>query len=151
MIELSELVENSVIAWIENTATHDQTIGIVPRNFKAMRFDNAGDLDPIQLPALVVQAIQDRMLHTKVAVYLFHVEITLKMEADDTNQATWNTASGGLETVFSADDLSTYLTNGVSDYLCRGILSRNLGQTMTEDRHWTRTFRLELWASRGAN
>jgi len=148
MPELTELNENAVIAWIQNTAEHGQTVGIVPRNYKAIKFDENGDIDPLHLPAVIVQAVQGQQLHTQIAVWRFDLEATLIMQADDSNQDAWDGASISLEKIFTVAGLEAYLTNSVTGYLCRGIVHRNYGQTTIEERHWKRHFKLQMWASR---
>lgn len=149
MPELTELNEQAAMAWINDSTTHGQTVGIEPRQYKQVKFDNT-TLDPLEMPAVIVQAIQGQQLHTNVAVWKYDLEVTLLMIADDTNQAAWDTASMALETIFSVDALAFNLTSSGSHYLCRGVTSRNLGQTTIEDRKWKRVFCIQLWASRDA-
>lgn len=145
--DLVTLTEDAVMAWIQNVSAHGQDTGITPRRWSQSKFDQAGDLDTITLPALVVRAMREQQLHTKVAVYRFTVDTWLYMQADDTDTAAWDAMTAKLETIFSVDDLAGYLNASESAYSCRGIVSRMVGDKMTETRQWRVPYRIVLWAS----
>ena len=147
MPALPELTEDSIIAWIANSTIHGQNIGITARRHQQAKFETDGQtLNPVELPMITVEAQPIDRLHAALGMDLLDVEVMLWMSADDTTEAAWDAVALSLQDIFLVTDLAAYLTNGVGYYLCGGIKTRDLGRKEVTQRHWIRSFRLQLWA-----
>lgn len=147
--DLSALVEEVNIAWINDITTHGQDTGIIPANvrkFSLQKFNDDGTLDDVTLPCIIVAARRIQQLHTQLATWLFETSIWLLMQSDDTNEAKWNQAAGALETIYSATPLESYLSGESDEITVQGVVTRNMGGKSIEDRHWKQLFGVQLWA-----
>lgn len=148
MPDLEAHTQDALINWIGQTAKHGQTIGITPRRYEAPKYNEAGTvLNPLTLPAIVVNALITGRLHANLNVYHLECTIDLVMQADDTTQSVWDEKSGQLETVLQVDNLAEELTAAGDHFRCHGIVSRFPLGKQTENRHWRRRFQVNLWAA----
>ena len=153
-IALTELTEDAFIAWILDTANNGLTITPKPRRFNQTKFaDDDVTLNPITLPAITVEAQQGRAVHNLIPMYLMDVEVMLYMQADDTKQAQWDDLAESLESLFLVEQLAGFLTGEVEGFICgdpngKGIVTRNMGRKEIADRHWKRSYRVQLWAGK---
>ncbi len=153
-IDLTELCEDAFIAWIQDTARNGLTISPKPRRYNQTKFeDDDVTLNPVTLPAITVEAQQGRALHNQIPMYLVDVEVMLYMQADDTLQSQWDDLAESLESLFLVEQLAGFLTAEVQGLICgdsngNGIITRNMGRKEIAERHWKRSFRLQLWAGK---
>jgi hypothetical protein len=149
MAALTELTEDAIIAWIADHADHGITFPFTARRFGSTKFKSDGTIDDIKLPACIVEAQQTRQLNAQVAVYLMDCEVMLWMQADDTNKATWDLVAGQLDTILEAANLASFLTalgTASTGFTVGGVVTRDLGRKETNEHHWKRSYRLQLWA-----
>ena len=148
-IALTELCEDAVIAWILDTAKNGLTITPTPRRFGQTKFmDDDVTLNPVTLPAITVEATQGHAVHNQIPMYLMDVEVLLFMQADDTMKSQWDDLAESLESLFLVANLATLLTGEVSGFTCGGIVTRNMGKKEIAERHWKRSFRLQMWCGK---
>jgi len=148
-IALTELTEDAIIAWILDTVKNGLTISPTPRRFNQTKFlDDDVTLNPLTLPAITVEAQQGRAVHNQIPMYLMDVEVMLYMQADDTQKSAWDDLAESLESLFLVADLAAFLTSEVQGFVCGGIVTRNLGKKDIAERHWRRSYRLQLWAGK---
>ena len=146
---MPELAEDAVIAWILDTEHNGLTITPTPRRFGQTKFmDDDVTLNPVTLPAITVEAQQGRAVHNQVPMYLMDVEVMLYMQADDTMKSQWDDLAESLESLFLVAALATFLTGEVSGFTCGGIVTRNMGKKEIAERHWKRSYRLQMWAGK---
>jgi len=148
-IALTELTEDAVIAWILDTAHNGLTITPTPRQFDQTKFlDDDVTLNPVTLPAITVEATQGRAVHNQIPMHLMDVEVMLYMQADDTLKSQWNDLAESLESLFLVANLASFLTGEVDGFTCGGIVTRNMGKKEISQRHWKRSYRIQLWAGK---
>ena len=152
-VALTELVEDSIVAWLQDTANTGITLGIIPRRLNEAKFEVDGvTLNDAELPTITVEAAQGKAVHNQIPVYFMDVEVMLWMQADDTNKAVWDDTAESIESMLLARDLAQYLTGEVSGLIVgdgvNGIVTRNMGRVEKDARHWKRSYRLQLWAGK---
>lgn len=148
-ISLVDLTEDAIIAWLRDTANNGLTISPVPRRFNQTKFaDDDTTLNPVTLPAITVEAQEGRSVHNTVPMKLMEVEVMLWMQADDTLKSQWDDLAESIESLLLVEQLASFLESEVTGFYCRGIQTRNMGKTEIADRHWKRSFRLQLWCGK---
>lgn len=148
-IALTELTEDAIIAWILDTANNGLAISPAPRRFNQTKFaDDDVTLNPVTLPAITVEAQEGRWVHNRVPMAFIEVEVLLYMQADDTLKSQWDDLAESLESLFQVENLAGFLTGEVAGFTCGGIVTRNQGRKEITDRHWKRSYRLQLWAAK---
>lgn len=152
-VALTELVEDSIVAWLQDTAQTGIVLDIIPRRLNEAKFESDGvTLNPVTLPMITVEAAQGRAVHNQIPVYFMDVEVMLWMQADDTTQAVWDDHAESVESMLLARDLAQYLTGEVDGLIVgdgtNGIVTRNMGRVEKDDRHWKRSYRLQMWCGK---
>lgn len=149
MAELNDLIADAFVGVLRATS-HGYPLGLPAANIR--RFNEAkfqdDEVNLVELPGVVVRATRQQQLHTDVAVWMFHVELMLNMQADDTSRADWDATTTTMESILCIESLTTLLNQTAIGLLVRGIPQRTTGATMTVNRHWQRLWRVNLWASR---
>lgn len=147
MAELNTLTEDAMIAWLQDSGTHEQTLAATVRRFAQAKFNELGEPDKVQLPMIVVKATRERQLHTNLGVWMFTVDVVYYFQADDTGKATWDAESAKFERVLTVDDLAGYLSTAVDGFKCWGVPTRMVGDKVIDGRVWRLPARLTLWAA----
>lgn len=137
---LEDALEQSVIAWIAATATHQINLGITARQ------EFADDSDTMTLPAVVVKAERLQELSPGLGNFQFRVTCTLLTQADDTSDATRRTLWHKLASILLWDALAAALTTNTLKVQANSVLREEAAPATLTERHWEQVFGFTCWA-----
>lgn len=137
---LEDALEQSVINWIAQTATHSITLGITARQEYE---DNA---DSITLPAVIVKAERSAEITPGAGVYQFRVRCSLLSQADDTLNATQRTQWHNLCSILLWSALDTELSTSTLKVVPNSLLHDAGAERLEVSRHWEQTFTFSCYA-----
>lgn len=137
--DLIRKTQASIMAWLGNTATHSQTIGITARAFEE------DDTDTLTAPALVVKVDRSGELEISTGIFEVTAEVIVRANADDTTEDVFEGYTEKVETILQWDVLATELSSALANFKCWGVSARGPGATEIDGRNWRWTYALTLW------
>jgi len=131
MADLKRQLENSLIAWLANSATHSQAIGIAGCNDI--------DDDALALPALVVKATTGGEAIHGTGIVVCDVGVAYHWQADDTTDTAASAVWDKIMAVLRWDDLAARLSDYANLTVLGVIWDGSEGHDIDE-RHHKQTF-----------
>jgi hypothetical protein len=136
MPDLQRLTENAVIAWLNASGTHSQTLGITPAN-------SSSD-DAASLPRIVVKCTPRAERIPGTGVYDVECEVAYLWQADDTTDAAASTLWAKIKAIMLWDALAARISDAANLTCWGAVWSDGNESHELEDRHHRQTLTLTL-------
>ena len=134
---IERLAENSIIAWLQNTAQHGVTV--TGANF--YNGDGNGDL---ALPFVAVKCQRRKECIHDSGVWELGADVHFHSQADDTTIAAEQANWGAICAILSCSPLAPNLST--TGFHCHGAVRDQAGQHGYTDRSFVKTYSMTLFA-----
>lgn len=135
---IEDALEAALIAWLNLTGTH--SVDLSAFNIRGAEQDTS---DRLTLPAIIVH-VERQSEEIGTGVWECAVEVTMRLQADDTANSALVEKWNDLVAILYYDDLAAKLTTAtLKTYACR--YTKPVSHE-AEERHYSYTFPFTVWA-----